>query len=80
MRAAIRASRRQALVELLDELRMSGYILSLHMASQLSLERVWERDLPAAELDAVDYLAARYLEMLDGQIIADTAQDISGGR
>ena len=29
------------------------------------LEQVWERDLPVAELDAVDFLAGRYLEMLD---------------
>ena len=29
------------------------------------LEQVWERDLPAAEIDAVDFLAGRYLEMLD---------------
>jgi len=29
------------------------------------LEHVWERDLPAAELDAVDFLAGRYLDMLD---------------
>jgi protein-tyrosine phosphatase len=29
------------------------------------LERVWERELPGEELDAVDYLAARYLEMLE---------------
>jgi protein-tyrosine phosphatase len=29
------------------------------------LEQVWERDLPVAELDAVDFLAARYLEMLE---------------
>jgi len=28
------------------------------------LENAWDRDLPAAELDAVDYLAARYMEML----------------
>jgi protein tyrosine/serine phosphatase len=29
------------------------------------LEHVWERALPAAELDAVDFLAGRYLDMLD---------------
>jgi len=29
------------------------------------LEQVWERDLPLAELDAVDFLAGRYLEMLE---------------
>jgi protein-tyrosine phosphatase len=29
------------------------------------LEQVWERDLPAAELDAVEFLAGRYLDMLD---------------
>ena len=29
------------------------------------LDQVWERDLPVAELDAVDFLAGRYLEMLD---------------
>jgi hypothetical protein len=29
------------------------------------LDHVWERELPGAELDAVEYLAGRYLEMLD---------------
>ena len=29
------------------------------------LEEVWERELPVAELDAVDFLADRYLEMLE---------------
>ena len=29
------------------------------------LEQVWERDLPVAELDAVEFLAGRYFEMLD---------------
>jgi len=29
------------------------------------LEEVWERDLVLAELDAVEFLAGRYLEMLD---------------
>jgi hypothetical protein len=29
------------------------------------LEEVWERDLPVAELDAIDFLAARYVEMLE---------------
>jgi protein tyrosine/serine phosphatase len=28
------------------------------------LEQVWERDLPVAELDAVDFLAGRYFDML----------------
>ncbi len=29
------------------------------------LEQVWERELPGAELDAVEFLAGRYLDMLD---------------
>ena len=29
------------------------------------LDQVWARDLPVAELDAVDFLAGRYLEMLE---------------
>ena len=29
------------------------------------MDRIWDRDLPGAELDAVELLAGRYLDMLD---------------
>jgi len=41
--AAVITPESPKLLELLDELRMSGYILTLYMASKMSLERVWER-------------------------------------
>lgn len=44
------------------------------------LEHVWERDLPVAELDAVEFLAGRYLDMLDvgASSIVTAVNTISG--
>jgi protein-tyrosine phosphatase len=44
------------------------------------LERVWDHDLPVAELDAVEFLADRYLDMLDigASSIVTAVNTISG--
>jgi protein-tyrosine phosphatase len=51
--------------ELADHGRVASESIAASYRHLPLLEQVWERDLPAAEIDAVDFLAGRYLEMLD---------------
>ena len=51
--------------ELADHGRAASETIAASYRHLRLLEQVWERDLPAAEIDAVDFLAGRYLEMLD---------------
>lgn len=51
--------------ELADHGRVASESIAATYRHLPLLEQVWERDLPAAEIDAVGFLAGRYLEMLD---------------
>jgi protein tyrosine/serine phosphatase len=51
--------------ELTDHGRVAAESMNASYHHLPLLEKIWERDLLAAELDAVEFLAGRYLAMLD---------------
>jgi protein-tyrosine phosphatase len=51
--------------ELADHGRVATESLAASYRHLPLLEHVWERDLPVAELDAVEFLSGRYLDMLE---------------
>ena len=66
--------------ELADHGRVAAESFSATYQHLPLMDRVWERDLPGAELDAVELLAGRYLDLLDqgaGSIVTalDTMAD-----
>jgi protein-tyrosine phosphatase len=62
--------------ELEDHGRVATESFAATYAHLPLLERVWERELPGAELDAVEFLAGRYIDMLEqgaGSIVSALA-------